>query len=328
MKRRDETEFSSHATMARTALKALVTAGLLATMLASADVDGITQAAGNVSWPVVASSALILVSLSVLQALRWQLVLRKLKVALRYAVAWRIVLVGFFFSQFLPASIGGDLARVWKLRQAGASTGTSVNSVVLDRITALIAAALIALAGTPLLLRLFPGPEVRVVLAATMALVTACLAMLLLMTRMQRPVAALGKLLRAPLGRLVAQVVDDAGKVLLDAKTLAATVTLSCASHLVVSATVWMIARDIGADVQFSSLAVLIPLVILVSMIPISIAGWGVREGAMVVALGTVGVSQTMALTTSLLFGAVLAASGVPGGFIWLYGRQRQAASA
>lgn len=52
-------------------------------------------------------------------------------------------------------------------------------------------------------------------------------------------------------------------------------------------------------------------------MIPISIAGWGVREGAMVVGLGLVGVSSSTALSVSLLFGGVLVVVGLLGGLIW-----------
>jgi hypothetical protein len=69
---------------------------------------------------------------------------------------------------------------------------------------------------------------------------------------------------------------------------------------------------------------VLVPLVVLVSMLPVSVAGWGVREGAMVVALGAVGVDRATALTTSVLFGLALAATGIPGGLLWLYGRRHQ----
>ena len=58
-------------------------------------------------------------------------------------------------------------------------------------------------------------------------------------------------------------------------------------------------------------------------MIPVSIAGWGVREGAMVVAFGFVGIPAADALVVSLTFGALLVAAGMPGGILWLLsGRQ------
>ena len=86
---------------------------------------------------------------------------------------------------------------------------------------------------------------------------------------------------------------------------------------------VWLIGRSIEADITLIHCLVLVPPVILVSMIPVSIAGWGVREGAMVVAFGFVGIPAADALVVSLTFGALLVAAGMPGGILWLLsGRQ------
>jgi len=56
--------------------------------------------------------------------------------------------------------------------------------------------------------------------------------------------------------------------------------------------------------------------------IPISFAGWGVREGAMVVGLGFAGVSPSEALAISLLLGVTQFAIGLPGCAIWLFRRR------
>jgi hypothetical protein len=53
-------------------------------------------------------------------------------------------------------------------------------------------------------------------------------------------------------------------------------------------------------------------------MVPISVAGWGIREGAMIVAFGFVGVPEADALVVSILFGLTLIAAGAPGGVLWL----------
>jgi hypothetical protein len=53
-------------------------------------------------------------------------------------------------------------------------------------------------------------------------------------------------------------------------------------------------------------------------MLPISFAGWGLREGAMVVAFRLAGVPAEAALGASILFGLCLLASSLPGAVIWL----------
>jgi hypothetical protein len=62
----------------------------------------------------------------------------------------------------------------------------------------------------------------------------------------------------------------------------------------------------------------LLPLVTLITLFPLSVGGWGVREGAMIVALGFVSVSATSAFSLSVLYGLVILASGIPGAFVWL----------
>ena len=52
--------------------------------------------------------------------------------------------------------------------------------------------------------------------------------------------------------------------------------------------------------------------------IPISVAGWGVREGTMVVALGQAGVLPADVLALSVAFGLIYMLAGIPGGLLSL----------
>jgi hypothetical protein len=85
---------------------------------------------------------------------------------------------------------------------------------------------------------------------------------------------------------------------------------------------VHLLARGISVDLGFGYSLLLLPLVTLVTVLPISIAGWGLRESAMVVALGLIGVPAAAAFSLSILYGLVVMASGIPGGMIWLVTRR------
>ena len=75
-------------------------------------------------------------------------------------------------------------------------------------------------------------------------------------------------------------------------------------------------------DIHLRAMHVLLlPSILLISMVPISFAGWGVRESAMVVGLGFAGTSAPEALAISLLFGLTQITIGVPGGVMWLFRR-------
>ena len=60
--------------------------------------------------------------------------------------------------------------------------------------------------------------------------------------------------------------------------------------------------------------------VALTQLLPVSLAGWGVREAALVVALGSFGIPAEGALAISILMGLCMILTGLPGGLIWLAG--------
>ena len=63
--------------------------------------------------------------------------------------------------------------------------------------------------------------------------------------------------------------------------------------------------------------------VVLIAIIPVSIAGWGIREGAMVAAFGYAGLTPGDGLMVSLLYGAAYLVIGVIGGLVWLLTSKR-----
>ena len=81
---------------------------------------------------------------------------------------------------------------------------------------------------------------------------------------------------------------------------------------------VFLLAQALGSRVELLSVMVIFPFVLLLSMLPISLAGWGVREGAMVMFFGLIGLSAKISLSASLLFGICMFLAALPGGVLWL----------
>jgi hypothetical protein len=69
--------------------------------------------------------------------------------------------------------------------------------------------------------------------------------------------------------------------------------------------------------------ALLVPAIVEITMLPISLAGWGVREGAAVVAFGALGLPADYALGASVAFGLTVAAVSMLGGILWLVDRRQ-----
>ena len=79
-----------------------------------------------------------------------------------------------------------------------------------------------------------------------------------------------------------------------------------------------MLGVSIELEITWVDCMVLMPPVLLLMTIPISIAGWGVREQAMVSAFALIGISGEGALALSIMFGLVSLFMGLPGGIVWL----------
>jgi uncharacterized protein (TIRG00374 family) len=256
----------------------------------------------------------LLFMLIAIQTWRWTFVAHAIGISFPFIPAWLINQIGAFFNQVLPSSIGGDAMRVWRLRGGGVRTGPAVASIVLDRVVALVGTTLIVIFGMWWTWDWIEAIALRVGLAAIVLVVVAGVTVLLIADQVplvRRFTSRLG------LGRLL-QLPVMARRVLLSRATMAPALALSVIIHLGVALSVWLLADGIGVKLSWAEAGLLVPVVILFSMVPITIAGWGVREGAMVVALGTVGVVSQDALAISVLFGIASAIAALPGGVIWL----------
>jgi uncharacterized membrane protein YbhN (UPF0104 family) len=84
----------------------------------------------------------------------------------------------------------------------------------------------------------------------------------------------------------------------------------------------WMLGQSLGLTMAFDQWFIVVPTVLLISMLPISIGGWGVREGAMVVALRGFGIPTEEALLPSILFGLCAVTATLPGAIFWISTRR------
>ena len=98
---------------------------------------------------------------------------------------------------------------------------------------------------------------------------------------------------------------------------------LSLLVHVLAVVIAWCCVRAIAAPADFEQLFMLIPPIMLITMLPISIAGWGVREATMMVAFGYAGLVPADGTVVSLLFGAAYFIVGAIGGLVWILSAEK-----
>ncbi len=270
----------------------------------------------NLGW--IAFALVITVVQIFIGALRWREISQLCQAPLTDLQAFRYNMIGAFFNQTLPSSIGGDAVRLWLVNRTGAGWRAATYSILTDRAIGLIALALIIVASLPWSYGMIADFNGR------LALVFVDFAAL---------AGGLGFLL---LGHLpwnwlktwwptkhVHACSVIANKVIFDRRSGPKIAVLSLSIHVLAVVIAWCAVRSIAAPADFEQIFLLIPPIMLITMMPISIAGWGVREATMMVAFGYAGLAQTDGTVVSILFGAVSFIVGCIGGLVWIFSAEK-----
>jgi hypothetical protein len=190
---------------------------------------------------------------------------------------------------------------------------TAITTVVVDRATALACLVLVAW----IAVAVDPGPVPGTLIGALGASTAALVVVLAVAAVLVRGGTGLGRRLPERAQGWLAEA-RDAVRACARPAVLARTAALGLAFEGLVILALWLVARAIDLDVSYSVLAVVLPPVLIVSALPISIAGYGVREASFVVLLGDVGIGSTDATLLSLIGGVAFALASLPGGLLLL----------
>jgi uncharacterized membrane protein YbhN (UPF0104 family) len=288
-----------------------VSALLIWYLLRSHDFGAVLRHLGDISVGSVSLALIVLSVTVILVSLRWMLILHSAGAHLPFGPVLHIVFIGLFFNQVLPATVGGDAVRTWRLYKTGVALGASFRSVVLDRVTAFVGLVILVALGLPFVSAITSDAAAFWSLAAVVVSAVGGVALLLSLDRIPLPWRRRGPL------RALDELAVDARRFFFTPRLAVSGLGLAVAVHTVSAMTVLILARGMGLEIGALDCLILVPPVMLVSVLPISMAGWGVREGAMIAALGLAGVSSTDALVLSLVFGLVAMVMGLPGGALW-----------
>jgi len=220
---------------------------------------------------------------------------------------YRRILIGYFFNQITPLGLGGDVTKILWLKNINKSNlNLAINSVIFDRLIALISISLIIAFNFPFLYFISKGSNYTFhYFSFAILLILLSLFSFKFLNKIK------------PLFFLV-YIDKEINKILNDKVYFFKTIIISTIIHI--STCVIFYLLSIGLDIQlsFSQSIILVPIVILLSNIPLTIGGWGLREGASIYILQIVNISTSEALTLSVSFGILSIFMGLLSGFMWI----------
>jgi glycosyltransferase 2 family protein len=290
-----------------------VSGGLLYWVFRSVDGATLLQLLKTVSGFEMASLLVVMTALlGILQGYRWQRILLALGQRVETAWAINVSLLAFFFNQVIPAMVGGELARIWQGKRVGVDVQALIIGAMLDRFIGLFTIAFMCAVGLPALFQITDNTSVLmsdVVLVGLSAGGTGFIFSL----KWLPPYFTRWRLFRG-----LVSLGSAAWRIASQSRHLWSLFALSVLSHSTQIASIIYLANLLGIPLEIGHALMLIPPILFVSMMPISISGWGVREGAMVVGLGLAGIPADSALAISILYGVLAIGVGALGGCCWL----------
>ncbi len=260
----------------------------------------------------LAGAFVALAGTTLIAALRWSVILRTLGMPRDFSVTYPLSLIGLFFGQALPAGVGGDAVRVWLGCKTGLSVPVSVSSILGDRLAGLFAILLIVTAELPAVHTITPDAKFFYALLMMLAVFYAGFIVLLLLAFLPtswRRFRFVGGFVR---------ISADLRVILFSPRAALAVLSYGVIIQLGNVLAVFSLAKGLNLSIGLESCLLIVPIANILQSLPISIAGWGVRESFFVAAFGLTGATAPQALAVSVLFGLLVIANSLPGGLLWL----------
>jgi uncharacterized protein (TIRG00374 family) len=255
----------------------------------------------------------------VVRAYRWSLLIASLGAPVPFGRLLYLYFVGNFFNTFLPTGIGGDVVKIIELAPERGGV-VAFSTVFVDRLTGILGSSLIALAAVVTL----PGdvpPEIQtLVVVVSGGIVFATLALtqgkyldrLIWRSRFFSNLPFAGKLHKV-----------YAALTFYSVGAITRATLVSFPFTLTLIATQVALARALGLDIDARYFVIFTPIVALAQVLPISLNGLGIREGAFAVLFSSVGVAPSDAVAMSLLYQLLRALTGLLGGVLYIIGNLR-----
>lgn len=245
----------------------------------------------------------------ILSAWRWQFTAGRVDVPLRFRYALREYYLALLVNQLLPGGVLGDAGRAHRHARQATSKGSAWRAVVIERASGQMAVALLTLVAllTSSLWHAALGSTGLLVLAAGVVALILVVAALGIWCRRER-----GPTLPSwcvALGR-------DVRRGLLERRVWPLQLASSLAIVISYGLVMVCAARAIGSEMPALDILALAPVLLLAMLVPLSIAGWGLREGAAAGIWVLVGLPAAQGVAISLAYGVLVLLSSLPG--IWV----------
>ncbi len=221
---------------------------------------------------------------------------------------------GSFFNQLLPSSIGGDAVRILDLTHKKYDKKEAFYGVFVDRVVGLVGLLALNLIASILFFGTFNKDFSLLIIGISSSSILG----FTVLFHLHR----LTFLEKYKFLNLFVRLANRLNTLYSSKQLLIKHIAISIIVHLFSVLTMYSLSLSLNIGLSFQTMLIAVPPVFLLTIVPISLAGWGIREGAMVGIFMLVGADQTKVLTMSILYGLLLIVSALPGSYFWIKSKQ------
>jgi len=302
------------------AAKAAVSLLVLSVLVAKVDLKEALSTILAAKWTFLAVSWGLMILSTILGSYRWKVLIHVQGDNFRLGRLIKLYFIGMFFNLAMPSLVGGDVVRGYSISRSTKSISRSFIPILLERgigLFALISISLIAASSLLSYSKIIRG------WGGLLSVGAFALLLLIFLLRKHFYSFAVGLLkligFKEASGK-VQGIRDILRQYRRSKRSISFAFLISLFIQILVILTNYFIALSMDIEIPLYSLCIYVPIINLISMVPISLNGVGIREGAYVYFLGMANVSKSSALSLSLVWLGVLLLCGIIGGIFWLAG--------
>ena len=291
----------------RVIVRVLVSVGLLALLAWWLDMGDVLSRLASLRAPWVAGAIAVSLGQVALSAWRWSFTAGRLGLRLSWGVAVREYYLAMFLNQLVPGGVVGDVTRAWRHARLE-DTGAGHQG---GRLRTGVRTAGDVGGHRPVARPCAPAVPPAVAHRGGAGL------------RPPRSGDRRGGVGGSASGRGVWPAAGatwrDARRALFSAPALPWQVGSSCLVVATYIVTYVMAARAVGLDAPVWVIGPLVPPVLMSMVVPVSVAGWGIREGTAALVWGVAGLTVADGVAVSVAYGLIVFVSALPGAFVLLF---------
>lgn len=305
--------------MLKTVFKITVSTCLVAVLVYVGDISTLKRLLSFFDKPMIFACVLAFCFAQLLSSLRWQWVLKEEGIDVPL---WRLYLSymsGTFVNNLVPGSIGGDMIKIYDVYRYAKDSRVAVFSVFLERFSGLTVLLLLSWVGAFFYWSDLPQKALSVWLLVNLMFATFLFAVARREGVRKRIRKLSGRRKIASYIEIVFSAFDRLAKYKNKKMLLGKLLLVSAPIQLITIGIYQQIAVQLNLRLPFPFYLLIVPLIIVISLVPVSFGGLGVRESATVLLLSLKNVPFDTALALSLGFLGVTYLVSIIGGVLWIF---------